>query len=91
IDLLILDEHTAALDPKSSETVMDLTLKTIEEKNLTALMVTHNLRFATDYGTRIVMMHERRAHLDSYGQDKSEFDVDYLLKEFTQISIELGN
>ena len=91
IDLLILDEHTAALDPKSSETVMDLTLKTIEEKNLTALMVTHNLRFATDYGTRIVMMHEGRAHLDSYGRDKSEFDVDYLLKEFTQISIELGN
>ena len=91
IDLLILDEHTAALDPKSSETVMDLTLKTIEEKNLTALMVTHNLRFATDYGTRIVMMHEGRAHLDSYGRDKAEFDVDYLLKEFTQISIELGN
>lgn len=91
IDLLILDEHTAALDPKSSETVMELTLKTIEEKQLTALMVTHNLRFATDYGDRIVMMHEGKAHLDSYGRSKSDFDVDYLLKEFTEISIELGN
>ena len=91
IDLLILDEHTAALDPKSSETVMELTLQAIEEKKLTALMVTHNLRFATDYGTRIVMMHEGRAHLDSYGRNKAEYDVDYLLKEFTEISIELGN
>ena len=91
IDLLILDEHTAALDPKSSETVMDLTLQTIEEKGLTALMVTHNLRFAVEYGNRIVMMHEGRAHLDSYGQDKAAYDVDYLLKEFTEISIELGN
>ena len=54
-------------------------------------MVTHNLRFATDYGTRIVMMHEGKAHLDSYGHDKSVFDVDYLLKEFTEISVELGN
>ena len=70
---------------------MDLTLQTIEEKGLTALMVTHNLRFATDYGNRIVMMHEGRAHLDSYGQDKAAYDVDYLLKEFTEISIELGN
>ena len=91
IDLLILDEHTAALDPKSSETVMELTLQAIEEKKLTALMVTHNLRFATDYGTRIVMMHEGRAHLDSDGRNKAEYDVDYLLKEFTEISIELGN
>ena len=91
IDLLILDEHTAALDPKSSETVMELTLQTIEEKQLTALMVTHNLRFATDYGTRIVMMHEGKAHLDSYGRNKADYNVDYLLKEFTEISIELGN
>ena len=57
IDLLILDEHTAALDPKSSETLMKITQRVVTEKKLTTLMVTHNLRFAVDYGTRLIMMH----------------------------------
>lgn len=56
IDLLILDEHTAALDPKSSETVMELTQQFVAEKGVTTLMVTHNLRFAVEYGDRLLMM-----------------------------------
>lgn len=91
IDLLILDEHTASLDPKSSETVMELTLKIIEEKRITALMVTHNLRFAVEYGTRLVMMHEGRAVIDSLGYNKADYTVDSLLTVFNEISVECGN
>ena len=91
IDLLILDEHTAALDPQSSETVMELTLEVIEKKGLTALMVTHNLRFAVEYGTRLVMMHDGAAVIDSYGQNKADYKIEDLLKTFNEISIECGN
>lgn len=91
IDLLVLDEHTAALDPKSSETVMDLTLRVIEEKNLTALMVTHNLRFAVEYGNRLVMMHEGKSVIDTQDKNKSEYTIDHLLKVFNEISVECGN
>ena len=91
IDLLILDEHTAALDPQSSETVMELTLDVIEKKKLTALMVTHNLRYAVEYGTRLVMMHDGAAVIDSYGKDKSAYRIEDLLKTFNEISIECGN
>ena len=57
IDFLILDEHTAALDPKTAEIVMQLTNKVVQEKHLTTLMVTHNLRHAVEYGDRLLMMH----------------------------------
>lgn len=56
IEFLILDEHTAALDPKTAEIIMELTHKVVEEKKLTAMMVTHNLRYAVEYGTRLIMM-----------------------------------
>jgi putative ABC transport system ATP-binding protein len=91
IDLLILDEHTAALDPKSSETVMDLTEQLIGEKKLTALMVTHNLRFAVEYGNRLVMMHEGKAVIDTKSGNKASCTVDTLLETFNAISIECGN
>jgi putative tryptophan/tyrosine transport system ATP-binding protein len=91
IDLLVLDEHTAALDPKSSQTVMDLTLRVIREKQLTALMVTHNLRFAVEYGNRLVMMHEGKTVIDTKGRDKSEYTIESLLKTFNEISVECGN
>ena len=61
IDLLILDEHTAALDPRSSETVMALTDRLVREKGLTTLMVTHNLRYAVEYGNRLLMLHQGEA------------------------------
>lgn len=91
IDLLILDEHTAALDPRSSETVMALTEKVVREKKLTTLMVTHNLRFAVNYGNRLLMMHQGQAVVDVAGPDRSGYAVDDLLKIFSEISIELGN
>ena len=91
IDMLVLDEHTAALDPKSSETLMQITDRVVKEKNLTTLMVTHNLRFAIEYGTRLVMMHEGKCVMDIKDEEKKKANVDDLLKVFNEISIEVGN
>ena len=91
IDLLILDEHTAALDPKSSETLMKITQRVVTEKKLTTLMVTHNLRFAVDYGTRLIMMHSGSAVMDIDGERKQELHIDDILGKFNEISIECGN
>lgn len=91
VDLLILDEHTAALDPKSSENIMKITNKLAAAKKITTLMVTHNLRFAVEYGTRLVMMHEGKAILDIKGEEKKNAKVSDLLDKFNEISIDLGN
>lgn len=91
INLLILDEHTAALDPKSSETLMKITEKVVKEKHLTTLMVTHNLRFAVEYGSRLVMMHGGSAVMDIDGEAKKNLVVDDILGKFNEISIECGN
>ena len=91
IDLLILDEHTAALDPKSSDTVMHLTDKIVKEKGITTLMVTHNLRFAVEYGNRLVMMHEGNCIMDLNESEKKNIAVDDILDKFYEISIEKGN
>jgi putative ABC transport system ATP-binding protein len=91
IELLILDEHTAALDPKSSENVMALTDRFIREKRLTALMVTHNLRYAVEYGDRLVMMHRGGIVKDVSGSDRDACSVEELLRIFNEISIECGN
>ena len=91
IKLLILDEHIAALDPKSSERVMMLTDKLVKANKITTLMVTHNLRFAVEYGNRLVMMHEGNAVLDIKGEEKANAKVEDLLDIFDKISIEKGN
>ena len=91
IDILILDEHTAALDPKTADIIMELTDKVVKEKSLTAIMVTHNLRFAVEYGNRIIMMHEGNVVLDHAGDEKKKAGVDELLGLFNEISIECGN
>lgn len=91
LKLLILDEHTAALDPKSSERIMELTDMFVKKSGITALMVTHNLRFAVDYGTRLVMLHQGKAVLDMAGEEKKNASIDDLLGVFSSISIELGN
>lgn len=91
IDLLILDEHTAALDPRSSETVMELTQEFISEKGITTLMVTHNLKYAANYGDRLIMMHKGESVVDVSGQDKEGYAVADLLKVFNEISVECGN
>lgn len=89
--VLLLDEHTAALDPKSSDTIMHLTDKIVKEKELTTLMVTHNLRYAVDYGTRAIMMHSGECVLDIKGDAKKNHSIDDYLKMFNEISIECGN
>ncbi len=91
IDFLILDEHTAALDPKTAEINMKLTDKIIREKKLTAIMVTHNLRYAIEYGTRILMMHQGKIILDKSGAEKEAMKVEDVLELFNEISIECGN
>lgn len=90
-ELLLLDEHTAALDPKSGDIVMELTERIVREKEITTLMVTHNLRYAVDYGTRSVMMHEGNIVLDIKGEEKKAYGIDNYLKMFNEISIECGN
>lgn len=91
IEFLILDEHTAALDPKTAETVMQLTGKIVKEKNVTTIMVTHNLRYAVEYGDRLIMMHQGQAIIDKSGADKKALHVDDILGTFNEISIECGN
>lgn len=91
IDFLILDEHTAALDPRTAEIIMELTDKVIKEKGLTAIMVTHNLRYAVEYGTRLLMMDRGKIILDKSGADKKSIDIDDILEIFNKISIECGN
>lgn len=91
IKLLILDEHTAALDPKTSENIMELTDKMVKKNGITTLMVTHNLRFAASYGSRLVMMHEGKCIMDLSGEDKKNAKVEDMLEKFCEISIETGN
>ena len=91
VDLLILDEHIAALDPKSSEIVMKLTNDLVLKNNITTMMVTHNLRFAAEYGNRLVMLHSGNAILDIRDEEKKNTKVEDLLKIFDEISIETGN
>ena len=91
IDFLILDEHTAALDPKTADKIMELNDEIIKEKKLTSIMVTHNLRYAVEYGNRLIMMHEGNIIIDKSGIDKENIKIDDLLDKFAQISVELGN
>lgn len=91
VDFLILDEHTAALDPKTAETIMELTDRIVKEKKLTAMMVTHNLRYAVEYGNRLIMMDKGQIVLEKSGADKANLTVEDVLKVFTDISIECGN
>lgn len=91
IEFLILDEHTAALDPKTAEVIMQLTGKIVAEKQLTTIMVTHNLRYAVEYGDRLLMMHQGKAELDLSGEARRTLRVDDLLRRFNEISVECGN
>ncbi|MCP1101192.1 putative ABC transport system ATP-binding protein [Aequitasia blattaphilus] len=91
IEFLILDEHTAALDPKTAELIMELTDKIVREKKLTTIMVTHNLRYAIEYGNRLIMMHQGEVVLDKKGKEKEEESIENLLDKFNAISIECGN
>ena len=91
IEFLILDEHTAALDPKTADIIMELTDKVVKEKHLTTIMVTHNLRYAVEYGNRLLMMHQGHAIIDKAGEEKKQIQIDHILEKFNEISIECGN
>lgn len=91
IEFLILDEHTAALDPKTADVIMELTGRVVREKQLTTIMVTHNLRFAVEYGSRLMMMHQGKVVIDKTGAEKAEIKVEDVLAQFNAISIECGN
>lgn len=84
--LLMLDEHTAALDPKTAKTVLELTEKMIADNHLTALMVTHNMKDAIRLGNRLIMMHEGRIIYDVSGEEKKSLQVADLLKKFEEVS-----
>ncbi|MBQ4608441.1 MAG: ABC transporter ATP-binding protein, partial [Clostridia bacterium] len=80
--LLLLDEHTAALDPKTAAKVLELSDRIIREQKLTALMITHNMQDAIDLGNRLIMMHEGRIVVDVAGEDKKKLTRADLLNLF---------
>ena len=84
--LLLLDEHTAALDPKTAAKVLELSDQFIQEGHLTTLMVTHNMRDAIKHGNRLIMMYDGQIILDIRGQEKENLTVDDLLNQFEKVS-----
>lgn len=84
--LLLLDEHTAALDPKTAAKVLDITSQIVEENNLTTLMITHNMKDALRLGNRLIMMHEGKIIFDVSGEEKQNLTVSDLLAKFEQAS-----
>ncbi len=84
--LLLLDEHTAALDPKTAAKVLGLSDKLIQENNLTAMMVTHNMKDAIAHGNRLIMMHEGKVIYDVSGEEKRNLHVSDLLAKFEEVS-----
>jgi putative ABC transport system ATP-binding protein len=90
--LLLLDEHTAALDPKTALKVLQLTGKIIEEHQITTMMITHNMRDAIKFGNRLIMMYEGKIILDISGEEKKNLTIEFLLEQFEKVSgSELAN
>jgi putative ABC transport system ATP-binding protein len=84
--LLLLDEHTAALDPKTAAKVLELTDRVVRENKLTTLMITHNMNDAITHGNRLIMMHEGKVIVDVEGEEKQKLTVEMLLNLFSQAS-----
>ena len=84
--LLLLDEHTAALDPKTASKVLSLTERIVESQNLTAMMVTHNMKDAIVHGNRLIMMYDGRIVIDVSGEEKKKLTVPDLLALFSKVS-----
>lgn len=84
--LLLLDEHTAALDPKTARKVLDLTRQIVDQQRLTAMMVTHNMKDAIATGNRLVMMYEGRIIFEAKGEDKKLLTVDDLMRKFSEVA-----
>lgn len=84
-EILLLDEHTAALDPKTAEIVLKTSEKIVLENNLTTLMVTHNMQNAIDYGNRLIMIHKGKVIYDISGEEKKKLTVEDLLQKFREV------
>ena len=84
--LLLLDEHTAALDPKTAQKVLEISDRIIKENNLTAMMVTHNMKDAIAHGNRLIMMHEGKIVLNIAGEEKKKLTVEDLLRKFEVVA-----
>jgi putative ABC transport system ATP-binding protein len=84
--LLLLDEHTAALDPKTAEKVLTLTDKIVSRDKLTTLMITHNMRDALRFGNRLIMLHNGRVIIDVEGEEKANLEIPDLLRMFEKAS-----
>ncbi|MCR4587029.1 MAG: ABC transporter ATP-binding protein [Lachnospiraceae bacterium] len=84
--ILLLDEHTAALDPKTAEKVLEATERVVQRDNLTTLMVTHNMKDAIAHGNRLIMMNEGKVILDIRGEEKSKLTVEDLLHQFSKVA-----
>ena len=84
--LLLLDEHTAALDPKTAEKVLTLTDKIVSRDKLTTLMITHNMRDALRFGNRLIMLHNGRVIIDVEGEEKKHLEIPDLLRMFEKAS-----
>ena len=84
--LLLLDEHTAALDPKTAAKVLDATQRIVERDKLTTMMITHNMRYAIAYGNRLIMMYDGHIVVDVSGEEKKNLTVEQLLNLFSQAS-----
>jgi len=89
--LLLLDEHTAALDPKTAAKVLEISDKIIAENHLTAMMVTHNMKDAIVHGNRLIMMHQGEAIIDKSGEEKKLLSTEDIMGTFNKISVECGN
>lgn len=84
--ILLLDEHTAALDPAIAKKVMDLTRQIVGEEKLSTLMITHNMKASLEFGTRTIMMHEGRIIMDLHGAERKQMTVDRLIEQFEKRS-----
>lgn len=89
--LLLLDEHTAALDPKSSEFVLNLTNKLVSQKQLTTVMITHNLKNAIETGNRLIMLHKGQVVIDISGKEKQELTIEKLLALFESVKGDISD
>lgn len=89
--LLLLDEHTAALDPKTAAKVLDITRKIVTENKLTTLMITHNMKDAIKYGDRLIMLYDGRVAFDVSGEEKKNLTVEQLLELFNKAKIDFSS
>lgn len=86
-ELLLLDEHTAALDPKTSDLIIQLTKKIVEEKKMTTIMITHNLKHAITYGDRLLMFHKGEIIMDIPKEEKKTLTVEKLIEKFNSLNM----